>query len=99
MEHTLPEILTEDGANLLTVNAMAATKKVHYLKIPTLSWDVKTFFFQLAMIIIGYACVEIYNWLFKASIPPILGVITGAINGGLVTWCIARTGKQSQENQ
>ena len=63
----------------------------HYLILKIPKWKIKTVVIEVLMLVVGFFCVVAYNWLFKASIPPVLGVIVGGINGTLVAWCVTAT--------
>ena len=63
------------------------------------SWQVKALLIEVLIIVIGFVSVLGYNWLFNAGISPLLGVLVGAINGSLVTWCIMHTDRSRQKSR
>ncbi|MET3106862.1 hypothetical protein AAKU67_002386 [Oxalobacteraceae bacterium GrIS 2.11] len=90
MNHTLSEVLTEEERSALLDSSITPVSRP--VGVPGLHarWEIKALLIELAVIAIGLVSVVIYNWLFKASISPVLGVIVGAVNGSLVAWCVTR---------
>ncbi|PRC94554.1 hypothetical protein [Solimicrobium silvestre] len=99
MMQTISKMQAEDEENLLLAKARARANYLDHLKLQMPKWNAKALCIELAIIVVCYACVAIYNWLFNASIPPVLGIITGAVNGCLVAWCITRTEPKSKKDK
>lgn len=94
MDQTIVHLLAEHQSGMAPDLESAEARHYLVLKIP--KWKIKAVAIELAVLLVGFICVLGYNWLFKASIPPVLGVIVGAINGTLVAWCVA-TGDAEHE--
>ena len=86
MDQLIPTLLAEDRSGVLLEDDYLDPSQYLVLKIP--KWKIKTVVIEVLMLFVGFFCVLTYNWIFKASIPPVLGVIVGGINGTLVAWCV-----------
>jgi len=87
MNRSISKILVEEDADPLLDLASPQCKSRRYLVSP--KW--KALLIESLIIVVGFVSVVVYNWLFKASISPVLGVIVGAANGSLVAWCATRS--------
>ena len=89
MNQTISNGLAEDKNDTL-MDITSVSGPVN-LGINFRSWQGKALLIEALIILIGFVSVVGYNWLFNAAISPLLGVLVGAINGSLVTWCIMQT--------
>lgn len=85
----IPKNLVEDQPDEAKAADRAEANNYLILKIP--KWKIKTVVIEVLLLAVGFFCVVAYNWLFTASIPPVLGLIVGGINGILVAWCVTAT--------
>jgi len=95
MNHILSEVLAEEEPTAFLEAAITPVSHPHNVAGLHVRWKIKALLIELSMIAVGFVSVVIYNWLFKASISPVLGILVGAINGGLVAWCIAHADQRA----
>jgi hypothetical protein len=93
MNHYISKVPIEETADPLLDMTSQHGKPLLNLAFP--KW--KALLIESVIIVIGFVSVVVYNWLFKASISPVLGVIVGAANGSLVAWCITRSEQVNQD--
>ena len=94
MTQTISKNLSDDNDD--TLMDITITSGAPDLAIKFQSWQVKALLIESLIIVIGFVSVVVYNWLFNAGISPLLGVLVGAINGSLVTWCIVQADRARQ---
>jgi hypothetical protein len=58
------------------------------MKLERMNWTPKTILIELLTLLAGLFSVIVYNRVFDDSIPPLLGIVVGAINATLVGFCI-----------
>jgi len=89
MNHSAADMQAEDDGARLPGSASRRARKTGMVSIQKLNVDVVLI--EVLVLAVSMVCIMTYNWIFKAAIPPALGVVVGGINGTLVAWCIAGT--------
>jgi ABC-type cobalamin transport system permease subunit len=103
MNRTITETLHDLGHAPLTDAGTSgnsdANAGISQLVLHFPNWKLKAILIESLIIVAGFICVLIYNWLFNAAISPLLGVVIGLVNGSLVAWCITHAEKITQRQR